>query len=473
MHSQLSLLSGAEQECIHQRTLELLETVGVVVGSEDIRKLLSEKGAKVVGENVRFPQKMVEEMLGLMVHKFPLGAYTKDYRLTVPSVTHPFSTTAGYVPFVFDEETGKNRYATTKDLTDLCVLADYAPEMDCFWPLMMPSEYHGELQEFKATEISLRNIGKHIQCSSASGVLAEYQVELAKTVAGGAKELRENPVLSLLSAPTTPLAIEGGIADAIAVSAKNGIPIVPMSLPQMTTTSPATFAADVLLVNAEVLACYMVAKCADENARVFYSSDAGAPNLFDGGIDYENSEYVLLSAANCDMARFYDMPSAMGCSVEFKDFSTLAGFERNIYRLAMKLMTRVDVACWIGTRESCLSSSLIDVVLDLEVARYAKAYYRHFPVDENALALNIIAEQGPRGNFLDHEHTFVNFKENIFTEKTAHSFLFKNPDKDYRQVANEKLNDILKNHKGPEFDDALTKELDQITAKATSVLKDK
>ncbi|MDO4542060.1 MAG: trimethylamine methyltransferase family protein [Bacillota bacterium] len=473
MQSKLSLLTESEQQCFHEKTLELLENIGVVVGSKAVCDMLAKKGAKVVGENVRFPKKMMEELLELRLKKFPLGAYNEENRLTLPSVTHPYSSTAGYVPYIYDEDTGKNRYSTTEDLVQLCKLADYSREMDCFWPLMMPAEYNGELQEFKATEIALRHIGKHTQCSSASGELAEYQVAIAQTIAGGSKEFRENPILSLLSAPTTPLAIEGGIADAICVSAKNGVPILPMSLPQMTTTSPATFAAAVLLVNAEVLACYAVAKCAADDARVFYSYDAGAPNLFDGGIDYENSEYVLLSAANTDMARFYEMPGAMGCSVEYKDFSTVAGFERNIFRCGMKLMTRVDVACWIGTRESCLSSSLIDVVLDLEVCRYAKAYFRQFPLNDDTLAMEVISQRGPRGNFLDHEHTFTHFKDSIFTEKATQSFIFADPDKNYREAAKEKLDKILTTHQGPVFDEALNSELDKIAAKATEVLKDK
>ena len=466
MFSKLTLLSKPEQELIHETTLKLLETVGVVIGSEDVRDMLVKKGAKVIGENVRFPRQMVEEMLSHTVHTFPLGAYHEKDRLTVPSKTHPFTTTAGYVPYIYDEETCKDRYATSEDLRQLCILADASPEMDCFWPLMMPGEYHGELQEFKATEIALRNMGKNIQCSSVGKELAEYQIEMGRAVAGGSEEFRKNPVLSLLSAPTTPLAVEHGIADAIVVNAKAGAPILPMSLPQMTTTSPATVAADTLLVNAENLACQMIARCADENARIFYSSDAGAPNLFDGGIDYENCEYVMLAAADCDMARFYDLPSAMGCSVEYKDFSTKAGFERNVFRCALKLLTRVDVACWVGTRDSCLSSSLIDVILDLEVCRHAKAYFRNFEVNDYTLALDVIAERGPRGNYLDHEHTFKNFRDSIFTSKAENCFLFAEGYENHRKVAKEKLDEILATHSAPAYDDALVAELDKIAAAA-------
>lgn len=470
MFSKLTLMSREEQQKIHEASLKVLENVGVVIGSEDVRNMLAAKGAKVVGENVRFPAKMVEEMLNHSVHDFDLGAFYEKNRLHVPSVTHPFTTTAGYVPYIYDEKLGKNRYCTEEDLRQLSIIADASPEMDCFWPLMMPGEYHGDLQEFKATEIALRNIGKHVMCSSASRELAKYQIEFGRAIAGGEEAFRKNPVLSLLSAPTTPLAIEHGIAEAIVESAKAGVPILPMSLPQMTTTSPATVAADTLLVNCENLACHMVARCADENARIFYSSDAGAPNLLDAGIDYENPEYVLLSAADCDMARFYDLPSAMGASIEFKDFSTKAGFERNIYRCALKQLTRVDVACWVGTRESCLSSSLIDVILDLEVNRHAKAYFRNFEVNDETLAYDVIAERGPRGNYLDHEHTFKHFRENIFMPKAENCFLFEDGFENYRKVAQAKIDEILASHQAPAYDEALVEELDKIAAGAEAEL---
>ena len=71
MHSVLSMMSKMEQETIHETSLQLLEEVGVVIGSENVRKMLEAKGAKVIGENVRFPKAMTEEMLGLIVHTFP------------------------------------------------------------------------------------------------------------------------------------------------------------------------------------------------------------------------------------------------------------------------------------------------------------------------------------------------------------------------------------------------------------------
>ena len=51
MYSKLSMLSSAEQECIHEKSLELLEKIGVVIASEKTRQLLQKKGARPVWES--------------------------------------------------------------------------------------------------------------------------------------------------------------------------------------------------------------------------------------------------------------------------------------------------------------------------------------------------------------------------------------------------------------------------------------
>lgn len=108
--------------------------------------------------------------------------------------------------------------------------------------------------------------------------------------------------------------------------------------------------------------------------------------------------------------------------------------------------------------------------MDLEVCRHAKAYLRNFEVNDYTMAYDVIAERGPRGNYLDHEHTFANFKENIFTDKAENCFLFANGYENYRQTAKEKLDNILATNKAPEFDAALVAELDKISASAEKCL---
>jgi trimethylamine---corrinoid protein Co-methyltransferase len=472
MRTVINFLNEEEKAVIHENTLELLEKVGVVVGSEKVCQLLAKKGAQVGGDHVKFPRSMVQEALELANKEIPLAARADKNSITIPAKDQTYATTVGYVPYVTEEGADHHRPATSEDLRKFAILSDALDEFGFFWPIVLPQDVPGDFQEYKAVELSFKHTTKHVQASVSDGEVAKWQIELACLLAGGQENLRKNPVLSLLAAPTTPLAIEHGISEAIVVAAQHGIPIVPMSLPQMGSTSPATVAANTLLANTEVLACYLVAKCADEKAPVIYAADTGAPDMRTMLMNYNNPEYFLLAAANADMARFYQLPSMVASGMtEYKDFSSPAGFERNVFKAAMALMTRTDLSCWFGSVNNNLSASFVELILDVEAYRYARPYLRSFSADKYKLAVDVITEVGPRGNFLAHVHTFNNFKEEIFTERIEDSFVFKDKSgKDYRQLAQEKCEQIIGSHQVAPLDEALQAEMDKISSRALQAL---
>lgn len=468
MRAITTMLSESEQQAIHEASLEVLETAGVNCGSEEVRQLFTKQGAKVVGQNVRFPKKMVEEMLKLANHTIPFGARNDQHRFSIPAMEFPYVTTAGYVPYVTEEGAAKPRLATTKDLEKFAILSDALDEFGFFWPIVLPNDVEAEYMEYKAVETSFKYTSKHIQASTSSKKLAKWQIELAQTIAGGKNKMKKNPNMSLLAAPLTPLCLEKGIAEATMVCAQNGIAVVPMSLPQMGSTSPATFAGNTVLANAENLACYLTAKCTAEDAPILYSADTGAPNMVTMGMEYDYPEYTLLAMANADMARFYGLPSMVAAGMsEHKEFQTVAGFERNVFKSAMALLTRTDLSCSFGSVDHCLSSNFADILLDCESYKYAKAFLRSYKCTPEKMATDIICQVGPRGNYLDHEHTFMNFREELNVYKIENSFVFDHEEgKDYRQVAQEKAEAIWANHKVPALDEALMKEMDAISEKA-------
>ena len=468
MRLKLTFLSDDEIQAIHHNSLRLLENVGVNIDSEKARNLLAAKGAKVCGDNVRFPKEMVTETLRLANANVTLTARNDAKSVRLPAVEFPYCTTSGYVPYVIDEGATEYRLATAEDLRVFSVLSDYYDEFGFFWPVVLPQDVPAGYQEYKAVEVAFSHTGKHIQASVSNGETAEYQIELAALIAGGKGKLRERPVLSLLAAPLTPLCIKGGIADAIVCAARHGIPVVPMSLPQMGTTSPATAAANTLLANTEVLSCYMLAKCADELAPVIYASDTGAPNLRTLGLEYNNPEFFILSAGNADMARFYNLPGMVGSGMsEEKDYSTVFGFERNVLKHVIGLLNRTDISCFFGTVGGCMAASPVECILDVEAYKYAKAYLRSYELNDYKLAYDVIAEIGPQGNFLQHKHTHKNLREEIFTGRIEDSCVF---GENYRERAAEKLKTILSGHKVPPIEEKLAKEIEALSKKAYDAL---
>ncbi len=81
------------------------------------------------------------------------------------------------------------------------------------------------------------------------------------------------------------------------------------------------------------------------------------------------------------------------------------------------------------------------------------------------MALDLIDEIGPGGEFLTSEHTLKHFKENWFPELITRSPYEKceqEEKKDLAIRANEKARDILENHKPQPLDKQIKEELNKI-----------
>lgn len=465
MKAVFGFLSNDEIERIDQATLTVLEKTGIKVESESVRQLLAQHGARVGGNIVRLPREMVREAIEQVRREFTLAARDPSYSLAIPPA-NPLNTTSGYAPFVHDLETDEKRSSTGRDLRDFAVLADYLDCVTFFWPLAMPTDGPPPLEELSALDISLRNIRKHVQCSCSVGKTAGWQVRLAAAVAGGEKELRENPIFSAVSSPVSPLTFEKDAVEAMVVLAEAGIPVVPMNMALGGTTAPATIAGILVTANAEELATLVILKCAHPGAAMVYASDSGPADMRTGEVNYHAPEYPLTGAALVQMARYYGLPSmvAHGSSEEMP--VDLSSFERSMLRVLLSQATRTDLSSWMGSRESSISGSLAGLVMDAEIYEHAAAYLRRFSADETTLAVEVIDEIGPAGHFLSHKHTVRHFRKELWTGRLGDSLILNSGESTYASRAKEKVKEILDQHRVPPLDEDVLKEMDALMNEA-------
>lgn len=466
MKSLLSFLAEDEIERIHEATMQVLEKTGIKVGSEKICRLLQRHGAKVNGHNVRLPKALVAEALQQVRQQVLLAGREASFDLIVPAAEPPYNTTSGYAPFVKDLETGRTRNSTGRDLMDFAVVSDFLEVIDFFWPIVMPTDEPPPVEELCALDISLRHIRKHIQCSCATEKTARWQVRLAAVIAGGEDRLKERPIFSALVSPISPLTFERNAVEAMAALAEAGIPVVPMTMSLSGTTAPATLAGTLTIANAEELATLVILKCANPDAPMVYSTDAAPADLKTGVVNYLAPEYLLLGAACAQMARRYSMPSmvAHGSSEELP--YDLPSFERNVLKVAISQMTRTDLASWLGSLESALNASLVNLVGDAEACMHASAYLRRFAVNAETLALGPIDEVGPAGHFLAHKHTVQHFRKELWIKNLQDRFFLDPGEGSFADQAKHKVREILTNYQVPPLDRDLLKEMDAIMLQA-------
>ena len=86
------------------------------------------------------------------------------------------------------------------------------------------------------------------------------------------------------------------------------------------------------------------------------------------------------------------------------------GHEKTLTGL-IPALAGADMIYGPGMLESGITFDLAQLTLDCEFARMIKHTVNGFPVNKETIALNVIQEIGPFGDFLSHTHTFQHMRE--------------------------------------------------------------
>jgi trimethylamine--corrinoid protein Co-methyltransferase len=113
----------------------------------------------------------------------------------------------------------------------------------------------------------------------------------------------------------------------------------------------------------------------------------------------------------------------------------------------------------LGYLESGLTYSFVPLVLCAEIVSWIKAFARDFEVNEETLALDVIAQLGPDGDFLNTDYPLNHFRERWYPthfERANDDSWLEKGGKNFTQRAAEAIDRILAGHK-PDLLPAQTK----------------
>src|SRR5512141_1105377 len=119
---------------LHERSLEILERVGITTSNPGLLDAMAEAGQTVDRDErrIRFDPVFVESCLRLAPRAYTLAA--RD-----PALDLPLDGSAGYLATdgcpadVVDLETGRRRPGTKQDIADITRLADALPQIAFHW----------------------------------------------------------------------------------------------------------------------------------------------------------------------------------------------------------------------------------------------------------------------------------------------------------------------------------------------------
>ena len=444
----LHILTPEKMERIHGATLAVLKATGLLVQEPKALQIFKDAGCLVEGERVRIPSPLVENALKNAVPRILMN--DRNGRPAMPlEGDEVWFGTGSDTPHVIDPYTGQKRRAVLKDIEHVSKLVDALPELSFVMCSGIASDVNPEIADIHHFLAMVSWTEKPIVFTSWNPANLKTIVEMAAVVAGGEDKLRANPFLALYTEPVSPLILGRESTQKLMFMAEKSLPVV--FAPGMITgaTGPVTLAGGIVQANAEILAGYVLANLVRPGTPFIYGGSGEPMDMSAMLMSYAAPESMLVVSALTDMSKYYGLPSFgyAGCS-DSNLYDQQASLESALWILVASL-NGANLVHDVGYINNGLTTSLEQIVVSAEVAGSVRRIAGGIDVDEETMALDLIAEVGPGGEYLTSEHTLRHFRDNWFPRlisRDPYERWEQKGRKDLGNRANEFVRRILQNH---------------------------
>jgi trimethylamine--corrinoid protein Co-methyltransferase len=462
----LNILSREKLDLIHHSTLEILRRTGVQVDEPSAVAIFKKGGCYVEGDRVRIPAHLVEWALRNTPPRVCMCDRDGNPAMFLEENNVYFGTGSD-TPNVMDAYSGERRPAVLQDIANNAKVVDHLDEISFIMCMGIASDVNEKISDLYHYEAMVTNSIKPIIFTSWSLESLKAIIKMAEIVAGGEDRLRHNPHVALYTEPVSPLMLAKESTQKVMFMAEKSLPVV--FTPGLVTggTGPVTMAGGIVQGNAEVLAGYVLANLIREGAPFIYGGAIVPMDMSTSLIAYAAPELMLTMSAVTDLARYYRLPvfSLAGAS-DSNLYDQQASLESAVWILLSSL-SGGNLVHDVGYINNGLMASFQQLVVSNEVIGMVRRIVRGIEVNEETLALDLIDEVGPGGEFLTSEHTLRHFRENWYSdliERIPHERWVDEGEKDLGSRANEKVRHILENHQPKPLEDDVRKELKAIIA---------
>jgi len=475
----LEFLDQNQREAIHLASLDILENAGVTFFSEHARTILADAGSTVNEKdgNVRIPGNLVNETLRKCPATFRLYPRNPKHNLQIGGKSQ-YMTCGGEYPYILDLQSGKRRLALSTDLVPLIRVTDALDNVSVGGSyIIAPSDIPEAFRHIERSVLHYKNTSKTTHWDTEGYVGgsrelgAAHNVELASIVAGGKDELSKRPIGTASICPSSPLIYDGGLTDDMIEFARDGVPILVEPMDNAGATSPNTIAGALLQTNVAVLAGVVLIQLVKPGNPVVYGSIPVNLDMHTAIPAVGCPETALRCAGGAEMARYYDLPSAMSGGVsDSKMPDVQAGYESALTMLAAVLAGANWIRVVAGALEYHFTASFEMLAIHDEMFGMATRIARGIEVNEDTLAASLIKKIAPlRGHFMAEKHTLEHINSERYlpklSDKRTRRQWEKSGSRDLAQVARERAREILAAHQPEPLPKDIEKELDASKAR--------
>lgn len=397
----------SEVELIHEKTLELLEEVGVIFEHPDLIDYFKRLGIRTDGFRVFFDRATVERALSTMPASFVMRNPYEQVKIGEGG--RAISTSSGARKML---KNGQLVDPTLEDYIKIRKLDATSPvvNISSFSQVYVP-ELPADRDRLIKVALTLLHSKHPLQSSCMKKKDAEETIELIRRFYGMDSGYCAVGMGSVIS----PLRYDRNDIEAILSYAVRGLPagVNCCSMPGM--TSPITVGGTVLVNNAEILAGLVMIQLVKPGNPVVYGNVSFGSNMRYAVPVSWGPEVALIIQYASAMAHYYKVPCRIGGSMSAaKQLDWQDGAQA-----AMSIMTTLDCECDFffhacGELDSFNVFSLEKYILDEELVRQRLNLHDREYITEDDLCLESIREVGAGGNFLLEDDTLDRYDTEFY-----------------------------------------------------------
>jgi trimethylamine--corrinoid protein Co-methyltransferase len=341
-------------------------------------------------------------------------------------------------------------------------------EIDFVMSFALPEDVPNDDAEPQQYFAILENTRKPVIMTSFSGLEAFERVhEMACQVAGGQKAFQEKPNYIMYGQFVSPLEHDFQALERLIFCADHHIPLIYVPTIMSGASGPITLYGSLALALSETLAGLVMHQLQQPGAPFITGACVSPLDMKTGLFPYGSAEWRLNDLIMAEMSRHYGIPVfGTGGATDSKRVDAQAGGEYATSLLAAAL-AGTNLIHDVGYLNSGLTGSLESIMLGADIIRWVKRYLNGVEVSPETLALDVIQEIGPAGEFLSHEHTFQHLRSSIWVpialDHQDHDTWEAAGAQEYAQQALDLAQSALQDHSGGDLDGKLRQKLANIS----------
>lgn len=399
------MLKKEDIERIHERSLDILERIGVAIQSKKAIELLLEHGCTHKNGRIYYPPSLVERITSIEQDKVTLYSRTGESITSGEGGVHVHN--FGAVSRIFDLDSGEERKALQKDARDLVRLMDSLEHVDAITPIVYPQDIEQDQALLYALWETVKNTTKPVTGPGISTLAEAHSIyEIFLALSGTERRLRERPLYTVGISPKSPLSLPEDDLEAVMWTLEKGIPVAVLPNPIAGMTAPLPLLGALTQQNAEILATLTIFRLIDPSVPISYAARLVLPEMSSGSVFSGSPETAVVGACAVQLAKYYGLESNVyGAATSSFLCDMQMGLEKTINTI-LPLLAGSDWLSGLGSLGSEAITSYQQLVVDNEL--FDAAFYLLGSIQEEREDLGFTTIEDVikgRENFLTHENT--------------------------------------------------------------------